>query len=338
MQGADAELEQAARDFGLSALALSLLAAYLHEVPGHPVSGAAAIPDLDVPEAKGRHARRVMVAFEQRFGEGPEVELLRILGLFDRPAERAALDAVAAAPPIPGLTEHAGRLSEADWLRLLARLRRLKLIAPEGHHRPDVVDAHPLVREHFGEQLQREGPGRVAGGARPAVRALQIRGEGIPRHDRGDGPALRGGRARLPGRPAPGGAGRGVLEADSERGNEHFSSRKLGAFGADLAALSGFFDPPWRRPVDGLTEADKGFVLNEAGFDLRALGRLADAVEPMRAAAGGRDCSRGLEKRRRLAPATSASCPWRPATWPGPSATRRRASSWPTAAATPSSG
>ena len=35
--------------------------------------------------------------------------------------------------------------------------------------------------------------------------------------------------------------------------------------------------------MDGLTEADKGFVLNEAGFDLRALGRLAEAVEPMRA-------------------------------------------------------
>ena len=65
---------------------------------------------------------------------------------------------MAAAPPIPGLTGHAGRLSEADWLRLLAKLRRLKLIAPEGHHRPDVVDAHPLVREHFGEQLRREVP------------------------------------------------------------------------------------------------------------------------------------------------------------------------------------
>ena len=76
-----------------------------------------------------------------------------------------------------------------------------------------------------------------------------------------------------------------------ERGNEHYSWKKLGAFGADLAALSGFFDPPWRRPVDGLTEADKGFVLNEAGFDLRALGRLAEAVEPM-GQAGGLQCSK----------------------------------------------
>ena len=33
-----------------------------------------------------------------------------------------------------------------------------------------------------------------------------------------------------------------------------------------VAVLSGFVDPPWRRPVDGLAEADKAFVLGEAGF------------------------------------------------------------------------
>jgi tetratricopeptide (TPR) repeat protein len=67
------------------------------------------------------------------------------------------------------------------------------------------------------------------------------------------------------------------------RGNEAFSLKKLGAFGADLAALSGFFDPPWSKPVDGLSESLKGFILSEAGFDLRALGRLAEAAQPMKA-------------------------------------------------------
>jgi tetratricopeptide (TPR) repeat protein len=68
------------------------------------------------------------------------------------------------------------------------------------------------------------------------------------------------------------------------RGEGAFSVKKLGAMGADLAALSGFFDPPWRRPVAGLAEDYKGFVLNEAGFCLRALGRLAEAAQPMQAA------------------------------------------------------
>jgi tetratricopeptide (TPR) repeat protein len=59
--------------------------------------------------------------------------------------------------------------------------------------------------------------------------------------------------------------------------------KKLGAFGADLAAISSFFDPPWRKPVDGITEADQSFVLGQAGFRLRALGRLAEAAQPMEA-------------------------------------------------------
>ena len=46
---------------------------------------------------------------------------------------------------------------------------------------------------------------------------------------------------------------------------------------------SGFFDPPWHKPVDGLREDYKGFVLNQAGYRLRALGRLAEAVQPLQA-------------------------------------------------------
>ncbi len=59
-------------------------------------------------------------------------------------------------------------------------------------------------------------------------------------------------------------------------------TRKLGAFGAELAALAGLFDPPWDRPVATLTEGGQAFILSEAAFDLRALGRLREAVAPMR--------------------------------------------------------
>ena len=67
------------------------------------------------------------------------------------------------------------------------------------------------------------------------------------------------------------------------RGNEFFSSRKLGAFGAELTALAAFFENPWDRPSSRLTEADRAWLLNQAGFRLRALGRLPEAVQPMRA-------------------------------------------------------
>jgi hypothetical protein len=68
-----------------------------------------------------------------------------------------------------------------------------------------------------------------------------------------------------------------------QRGEESYNTKKLGAFGADLAALAGLFDPPWDKPVAALTEADQAFLLNAAAFCLRALGRLREAVAPMQA-------------------------------------------------------
>ena len=99
-----------------------------------------------------------MAAFAARFGDSAEVDLLRILGLFNSPADKDALAAVRAAPPIPNLTDHLQPMSDAAWLQLISRLRRVKLIAPESKHRPETLDAHPLIREHFGMQLRQEYP------------------------------------------------------------------------------------------------------------------------------------------------------------------------------------
>nr|MDQ2694770.1 toll/interleukin-1 receptor domain-containing protein [Pseudomonadota bacterium] len=103
IRGSDAELEDLVRAFGRHALTLRLLAAYLNDAGQNRAAVAAGLPDLDIAEAAGRHFRRVIAAFERHLGEGPEVEALRLLGLFDRPADAAALAALRAPPAIPGL-------------------------------------------------------------------------------------------------------------------------------------------------------------------------------------------------------------------------------------------
>jgi tetratricopeptide (TPR) repeat protein len=283
VRGTDAALEGAARDFGTHALALNLLAAYLHGIHGHHVSHADEIPDLpDVPAEAGKHPRRVMAAFAARFGDGPEVELLRMLGLFDRPAGAEEIAALRAAPPIPGLTAHVQGLSEGEWLRLLEQLRETGLVAPKSTHRPDVLDAHPLVREHFGAQLRQEHPDAWREGNDRLYEHLKAAAPERPDTLEEMMPLFAAVAHGCQ-------AGRHQETLDEvywrriQRGREAYSIHKLGAFGADLAALSGFFDPPWRKPVDGITEAWRGFVPNEAGFDLRALGRLAEAAQPMQA-------------------------------------------------------
>lgn len=71
------------------------------------------------------------------------------------------------------------------------------------------------------------------------------------------------------------------------RGNEKFATSKLGLYGSDLAALAHFFAEPFALPAPQLTPARQALVLNAAGFHLRALGRLGEAVAPMRAGIKG---------------------------------------------------
>ena len=62
-----------------------------------------------------------------------------------------------------------------------------------------------------------------------------------------------------------------------------YSTRNLGAIGADLGAVACFFDTPWTTVSPSLTPAYQAWLLNQAAICLRALGRLTEAAEPMRA-------------------------------------------------------
>jgi tetratricopeptide (TPR) repeat protein len=282
VQGTDAELEQATRDFGNHALAINLLAVYLHGIPGHRISHAVEIPDLDLTEAEGKHPRRLMAAFEHRFGPGPEVELLRMLGLFNRPADKPSLDALRAEPAIPNLTEYIQKLSEADWLKLIEKLRRTKLIAHASQHRPDDLDAHPLVREHFGQQLKHDHPDAWREGNDRLYEHLKNRTKEFPDTVEEMTPLY----AAVAHGCAAGRHQEALIEVYYGRicrGEAFFNMHKLGAYGADMAALASFFDPPWQKPVLKLTDKAKAFILGFAGVCLRALGRLTEAVQPLQA-------------------------------------------------------
>src|SRR6202035_2275368 len=82
--------------------------------------------------------------------------VLRILGLFDRPADEKVLRALLNQPVIRGLTESLNHLSPTEWRTILARLRRARLLAGEDPQNPGQLDTHPLVREYFGEQLRNQ--------------------------------------------------------------------------------------------------------------------------------------------------------------------------------------
>jgi tetratricopeptide (TPR) repeat protein len=274
VDGKKKELLAASREFGNHALTLSLLGTYLKDICGGDVRRRREVPLLDEADETG-HAGRVIASYA-RVLETPEVEVLRLLGLFDRPAAPAQVKALRAEPPIPDLTETIGPAHEARFRKAVARLRKARLVAEGG----DTLDAHPLVRVFFQEDLETHCPEAWKAGNLRLYEHLQKEAPDLPDTLEAMEPlftaVIHGCRA---GRQQE--AYREVYRRRIQRGNELFNLKKLGAFGSDLSALSGFFDRPWDQPSASLPSADQAFLLNEAGFELRALGRLAEAVQPM---------------------------------------------------------
>jgi tetratricopeptide (TPR) repeat protein len=278
VQGPDKELREASEEFGGHGLALSLLGTYLRDVCDGDVRRRREVPLLDEDIEQGVHARSVMARYETWLGLS-ELQVLRLVGLFDRPAEAEALASLRAAPPIPGLTEEIGAGDEGRWRKALAKLRRARLLAVDDGFG---VDAHPLVRAYFGERLLAERPEAWRAGHERLYEHYRQAAPDLPETLEEMLPlytavvhGCRAGRAQE--------TAADVYSRRILRGAEHFSWKKLGAFGSELTALAGFFDRSWDRPSAQLTAADQAWILNEAGFVLRALGRLPEAVQPLRA-------------------------------------------------------
>jgi tetratricopeptide (TPR) repeat protein len=282
VKGTQAELEQAATDFDGHSLALTLLGSYLSDVYGGDVNRRKEVHGLEDDERHGRHAQKVMASYEKWFGEGAELSVLRMLGLFNRPADKDAIASLRAAPAIPGLTNALQGLSEQNWQQALSRLRRARLLAAQSSNQSDTLDTHPLVREHFGQQLKRtsidawrEGNNRLYEHLKRTAKEFPDTLEEMTLLYAAIAHGCEAGRHQE--------AHAEVFSRRVRRGSAHFSIKNLGAFGADLTALSSFFDSLWQQPVSGLTENDKALVLASAGFALRALGQLKESIQPLQA-------------------------------------------------------
>ena len=282
VQGRQDELEDASGAVQGHGLALTLLGNYLRKANGGDVRRIGEVELSQADQRQGGHARKLMERYERWLGEGPELSTLRLLGLFDRPAEADSLEALRAAPTIAGLTDSLVDLSEEEWNYAVSNLRDSGLVAKEESEIEQSLDAHPLVREYFAARLVAERPDA----ARKAHRRLYG-------HLKQSAPELPGNlQDMMPlyhsvAHGCKAGLWQDALDevyfARIRRGNDDFSFRQLGSFGNDLAALSGFFERNWSLPTTEVTEADQAWVLGRVAFCLRALGRLHEAPDLIQA-------------------------------------------------------
>ena len=269
VHGSGDELREASRAYGNHALALTLLGTYLRRFGGD-ISRRFEIDDLPTDNKKpGHHAKRVMRSYWKIFQGRPEGDILRALGFFDRPAERDALKLV-----LPTMLDE----------NALATLREARLILSDNSLAP--IDCHPLVREHFGAVTKSIDPEAFRDGHSrlfdyycklPAKEQPDTLEQMAPLfHAVGHG--CRAGRYEE--------ARADVYRDRILRGTDEFYLwNTLGAFGTNLALLAHFFETVWSQPASALSAVGQSWVLGEAGLSLRALGRLADAVQPMQASA-----------------------------------------------------
>jgi hypothetical protein len=277
VRGNEAELRSASDEFNGHCLALTLLGSYLTDAYDGDVRRRKEVSGrLGNDVRQGIHARKVVESYQIWFGEGPELAVLRMLGLFDRPADEKALGALLRPPDIPGLTEALTDLGPTEWRTILARLRRARLLAGEDPHNRRQVDSHPLVRESFGEQLRSQQPEAWREGNRRLFHYYRALAPQLPESVREMEPLF---LAVICGCKA--GLFREALHEvyipRIQRGNASFAANVLGARGALLSVLVHFFergcwDSPLQTGVEAqsLTVEDQLLVLMQAALYLTA--------------------------------------------------------------------
>jgi hypothetical protein len=303
------EFEKLVEDVKGHALTLNLLGSYLRDAHAGDIRKRDLIrlSEADAEE-QGGHAFHVMDAYvrsmapsgfrvwlrclfsskARRLREGGQraLAILRLLGLFDRPATADCLTALWQGDAIAGLTEPLIGLSEAQRNLVLKRLEDTKLITVNRAPGSGVlvaIDAHPLLREYFAERLRTTQPEAW----RTAHRRLYA--HLCTTTKEGDTPTLEelqplyqavahGCQAGLQQE-----ALYTVYQARILRGDRSYSTKKLGALGSDLGAIASFFEGSWTHVSPALVETSRGWLLNDAAHHLRALGRLEHALEPMQA-------------------------------------------------------
>jgi tetratricopeptide (TPR) repeat protein len=309
-------------------------------------------PVADAVGKRAGHGRRMLRAYERWLGpQSAPMAMLRLLGLFDRPARSDLLDELRAAPVIEGLTEALVDLPNDEWLRTLNQLQNLGLInrdaispsqeagiteeqsvpstsvisnelvdtflqrddfpeelrklskpelkelmgralsakeqADTSAKRPrrpvnHIVDAHPLLREHFAAELKEQHADAWRASHR---RLYEYLCDTTPNKAT---PTL---EDLQPLYQAVAHGCKAGLQQDAcdkvywdriQRKSKGYSFRNLGAFGSELGAVACFFEQPWTRLSSSLPESDQAWLLNVAAYHLRALGQLTEALGPMR--------------------------------------------------------
>lgn len=277
LHGPDEEFANAAVQFCGHALTLTLVGSFLRNAHAGDIRAWREVRPLRDTADAAAQARRVMQAYRRWLGSRPELAILQLLGLFDRPATAAEISVLRDLPPIDGFSERLPR-SLAEWRAAVHILRDARLLFEADDMLPDALDAHPLVREYFGQTLREEN--ELAWRAAHArlyehlAASVSDQPDNLPELIRLYEAV---GHGREAGRPEE--VFGEVYLRRIQRLERFYAFRTLGITTIALTCLSGFFERRWTTVTAGLSTDSAARVLNECSIYLRATGRLREASE-----------------------------------------------------------
>jgi tetratricopeptide (TPR) repeat protein len=276
------DLEKAVEEVQGHALAITLLGNYLRDVHHGDLAGRFDLEKLTVAGREGGHARQIMASYVQWLQKNrrfSELALLHVIGLFDRPAPPAAMSALLKGMDRNLYLAELDRVGSDVWNRCVDSLRGMGLLNKENPEWPGTIDAHPLVREHFRDELQR-GDGQLWTEGNRILFAY-YRDTAPPLPDDSKGMNILYAAVNH-------GCAAGLYQEVFDellltriwRGRRAaFSTRRLGMIGSDLVALSNYFQHRQWTQLRELTLSERArvLILTNAGVRLRQLGRLVEA-------------------------------------------------------------
>ena len=317
-----ADLENAVKEVAGHALALNLLGNYVKTLFKGDIRQRDKITNLSAEREEGKHAEKVLAAYENHLQGTAELSILYLLGLFDRPASISAFNILLKENLIKkGFFEiivytrkNAGKIrkyasSFSERVKYMetfdSHTERLLLIKPinelseaewkyslkhlreqqllNSDDENNKLDTHPLIREYFAKRLKANYPEAW----QQAHHQLYNYYKALPEKEL---PDTLEEMEPLFAAIAHGCAAGMYQEALDDvywpriqRENDYYLTRKLGAFGTDLSILAHFFSQHWHTPDTKLTDNAKSILLTWIAFRLQALGRLEEAAEPMQA-------------------------------------------------------
>lgn len=325
----DTELIAASREVDGHALTLNLLGRFLARSHGGDIRrrNLVKFEEADRRE-QGGTTFKMLAAFENWFANEGDVEaraltILRLLGLFDRPADAGCMSALRKPPAIAGLTEPLFTvkrdlntrqiteqpLSDKAWNDATHFLSDFGLIViqTDADKREQLLDCHPLIREHFASQLCSQ---KLTSWRYSHDRLFEHLKNSVPEYPNSLDNLLPLYQSVLHGCAA----GRGQEACEQvffkriRRQNRGYSWRNYGTIGSDYSALATFFTCSPEQFVDvqnlfaeGIRKQWQEWLFNEIAFMLRMLGRIHEALVYLSTSCADFSAGWGLEEAVRAA-------------------------------------